>query len=189
MADLPGSIGYLTVTARGVRALADSNDAGNQPDMAVAVATVTFVPYLQGQVLTSLTDDMFVFPETIKCVLDSNGRLVPPTDGISANPDPAGPTQLQLIAPQQASLNFTGWSWIAKFAPIGQGWDPFQRSFTGAPGDVISLAQVITSNPSPGALQALVYSVATTSEPFPEGYRVGVDLLLTPDNKLWRTTP
>ncbi|KRC52118.1 hypothetical protein ASE16_03460 [Leifsonia sp. Root227] len=191
MADLPGSIGHLTVTGRGVLALADSNDVGEAPDQVTALATITFTPNLSGvDVLTSVADDMFIFPQTIKCTLNSDGRLVPPSDGVSADPDPGAPTEVQLIAPQQNSLNYTGWTWTAKFAPVApQNWQTFQRSFTGAPGDDISLAQVITQNPVPGVLQALVYPVATTAEPFPNGYRVGVDLLLTPDNKLWRTTP
>lgn len=190
MADLPDSIGYLTVTGRGVLGYADSADVGDQPDQVVAVATITFVPVVTGvDALVSLPDDMFIFPQTIKCSLNSNGRLVPPADGLSSDPAPSAVTHVQLIAPRQDSLNFQGWSWLAKFSPPSSaaGWNPFQRAFTGAPGDEISLAQVIATTPAPGVLQALVYDVATTDEPFPDGYRVGIDLLLTPDNKLWRT--
>lgn len=189
MADLPGTLGYLTVTGRGVLALGDSNDVGNQPDQVTALARIVFEPAFNVDVLTSLPDDMFVFAQKVTCIFNSDGRLVPPADGVSSPPDPAAPTYVSLIAPNQASLSSQGWDWVASFNPIApQTWAPFKRVFTGAPGDVISLAQVIRTQPNPGVLQALVFDVATTAEPFPTGYRIGIDLLLTPDNKLWSTS-
>lgn len=189
MADLPGDIGYLTVSGKASLGLADSNDAGEQPDRVAATAIVTFTPLLGTQdVIVAVADDEIVMPQPIKCTLDSTGRLVPPADGVGAAPDPSAPKYVQLIAPNQASLNYTGWSWRATFAPIApQNWNPFSRVFTGAPGDTVSLAQLTATTPSPGVLSALIFEVATTAEPFPAGYRVGVDLLLTPDGNLWST--
>lgn len=187
--DLPVDIGYLTVTGRAVLGLADSNDAGGQPDQVAATATVTFTPVL-GNVdsLVAVSDDLLVLPQAITCTLRSDGRLVPPSDGVKAPPDPDAEPEVHLIAPNQASLSYTGWSWQASFAPIQpQSWNPFRRVFSGAPGDTISLAQLVATTPSAGVLSALIYEVPTTDEPFPSGYRVGVDLLLTPDGKLWST--
>lgn len=191
MADLPGTLGYLTVTGRGVIATADSSDVGDQPDMVMALANVRFEPTLSVSALVSLADDMFILPQKITATLNSDGRLVPPADGVSSAPSVSAPTHLQLLAPNQSSLNYTGWQWLATLTPIApQNWQPFTCRFSGEPDEEVSLAQKIAAQAAatPGVLQALVYDVATTDEPFPDGYRIGVDLLLTPDNKLWSTS-
>lgn len=196
MADLPGTLGYLTVTGRGVIATGDSSDVGDQPDMVMALANVRFEPTLSVSALVSLADDMFILPQKITATLNSDGRLVPPADGVASPPSVSAPTHLQLLAPNQASLNFTGWQWLATISPISpQSWAPFTCRFSGAPGDEISLAQAIAAQAAatPGVLQALVYDVPSTDQSDIDaailaGYRVGIDLLLTPDNKLWSTS-
>jgi len=190
MADLPGDIGRLTVTGQMVLGIADSNDAGSSPDQVSAIASVVFTPvFPSSDPLVAVSDDMLVAAQEITCTLRSDGKLVPPGDGVSSAPDPAATPAVQLIAPNQPlSLNFTGWDWMMKVSPAGgQTWRPFTKYFSGAPGDSLSMAQIVAASAAPtaGVLSAMVYDAATTAEPYPDGFRPGIDLLLTPDGKLW----
>jgi hypothetical protein len=100
--------------------------------------------------------------------------------------------EVNLIAPNQLGLNVTDWTYTALISPApgsGQTWQQYSRVFTGAPGDVIDMADLIVSSPAAGVLQSLIYEVTTTAAPYPAGFRVGVDYLLTPDGNLWKVDP
>lgn len=195
MADLPSSVGWLTVKGRLVLAIGDSTDAGSQPDLIPTIGTVTFTANVRGNdPLVVVPDSLMIALAPIKATLNANGVIVPPADGESS--DPAFPTDddtaeeatgVVLVAPQQPDvLNITDWTWTATLTPAtGQKWRTFSRVFTGAPGDVIDLAVVVASSPAAGVSQALIYEVLTTAEPYPTGFRPGTDWLLTPDGNIW----
>lgn len=154
MADLPSSVGFLTVTGRLVLGMGDSVDPGNEPDMLPAAGTVTFTPNLPGTFpLVSLADSLMIAPATVKAALDEAGNIVPPSDGGDADPATGGTAGVFLVAPQQPTvLSNIDWTWTVSFAPAtGQRWKPFSRSFTGKPGDVLDIATLIPVPASPGA--------------------------------------
>lgn len=190
MADLPATVGYLTVKGRVVTGGADSTDGGNQPDMTNGIGTVTFTSNVAGGGPIVIADEdpslsLLYFPETVVCALDGNGEIVAPVDGLDG--DPGTEKAVRLPAPLQSVFQPNSWTWTAAFTPgPGQNWSPFSRVFTGIPGDTIYVPTLVLQEPQAGVLQGLIYEVPTTAEPYPIGFRPEADYLLTPDHKLWR---
>lgn len=189
MTDLPGTVGYLTVKGRLVTGGADSIDVGNQPDMTYGMGTVEFTSNVAGGGPVIITDAdpanaLMYFPQMVTCGLDATGQIVSPVDGLqgAASTDPG----VRLPAPNQSVFQPNNWTWTATFKPaVGQTWSQFSRVFDGAPGDIVYVPTLVLQQPQAGVLQGLVYTVLTTAEPYPSGFRPGVDWLLTPDKKLW----
>lgn len=186
MADLPASIGWLTVQGHLILGYADSSDAGSAPDAVGANGAVTFTANIRGNdPLVSLPDKIMVAPVAPKATL-TDGYVYAPADGSESDPAVGAVPGISLIAPQQSSLSVTDWTWTATFTPAsGQKWRSFSRVFTGKPGDVVDLAELVATTPAAGVAQMLIYEVATTDPPYPTGFRPGTDWLLTPDGKIW----
>lgn len=125
-------IGWLTVSAKGILGMADSSDAGPNPDFLPVTGTITFVPEVTGVVRLVSTGRFFaVAPVT--CTFDGDGEL-----------SYDGGKSVRLIAPQWSELANTSWKWTATVSPgFGQSWDSFVVQFTGAPGSVINLASLL----------------------------------------------
>lgn len=148
MVNIPSTIGYLAISARGIIATADSNDVGDEPDAYPMVATVKFTPSISDKMLVAIaeTDRPLVGLDSVICELDETGELRPPQDGKRPPIDATG--ILQLIAPQQpAALSQYGWDWIATFTPFsGQEWGEFSFPFSGAPNAAINLSDAYIEN-------------------------------------------
>lgn len=140
MADLPAGIGYITVSAKGVLAGTDSNDAGSVPDAIPLSASVVISPSISRPIASTLGDNTVIALGRINCTLDSSGILRPPGDDTG---------EVRLIAPQQDSITIRDWTWKASFTPTlgtSQSWAAFDITFTGAPGEIVVLADVLAAN-------------------------------------------
>lgn len=161
MADLDPSIGYLAVFASLTGAIADSDDAGERPDSVPRNGTVAFwtegIPPSRPYVVHAASEQIITLPMSqfrpIYCRL-VNGRLIPPENGWDGRQEeeiPEAEVGLKLVAPKQASIDYTGWVWVADFTPTPSetsAWPKFQIRFTGEPGDVKQLALAALAQPS-----------------------------------------
>jgi hypothetical protein len=177
MADVPASVGWMTVSGQMIVGIADSGDAGRAPDAVAALATVTFTPSAMfDRPLAVGSSGLLLQVTTVTASLDADGVLV----------DASGSPGVTLVAPQQPPLSRTDWTWTVTFAPIApQSWKAFSFVFTGAPGEEKNVGTMALTEPSAGISQAVVYDAATQNPPYPAGFRPGIDLLLTPDGKIW----
>lgn len=161
MADIDPSIGFLTVRASLTTAIADSDDPGDAPDAIAANGTVTFwtegIPSRRPYVVNPASEELVTLPTSqfkpVHCRL-VEGKLIPPANGWDGRQDvdvPADDPGLRLVAPKQASIDLSGWVWVAEFKPSpseGSAWPAFQIRFTGAPGDEKELALAALAQPS-----------------------------------------
>lgn len=188
------NLGALNVTGRLLLGYADSADTDTTPDIGAPLATVLIEPILEGtDPLVYLADGSMVRPVPVVASIRFDGYVVPPADGISSEPAPkdldpvATPVPVvRLIAPQQG-FDVQAWSWRATFKPVGGGpsFAAFSRVFSGAPGETVDLGRAKSTAPPKAVTPALAYDVDTVAEPYPEGFRPGIDFLLTPDQTLW----
>lgn len=178
MPDLPASVGALHVTGTLVSGLADSSDAGTQPDYAPNVGTVTFDAIDErGQLLTRPiavpSEGLLMTVRGIPAGLDSAGRIVAPMNGQSGSDAQVTPG-IYLIAPNQGALALVGWRWRATASPSpGQGWAPFTVIFSGEPGDEIDLsAASLVASTATLVQQPVVWTLDST-DPLPPTARLG----------------
>lgn len=152
MTDLPASVGYITVVARGLFGIADSEDGGNQPDGIPLVAKVEFTANNTRPVVAIDETVKTIIPlAKITCRLDSNGDLRPPEDGQGPDLTDAD-GNLRLVAPLGPGIGYTGWAWTAKFIPVNNApWAAFTIQFQGEGGDTVDLGEVLASQPVPPA--------------------------------------
>jgi len=186
----------IYVTAQAMLGVADSSDAGDDPDLVPSVGTVVFTPSITGPT-TLLSTQQILSLGKVTAELDAQGRLRPPVDGVSAPPSVAG-GNLSLIGPKSAELLDTGWTWGATFKPAnGQTWAQFTVSgITGNPGETVALTTMFPTTATQAVKQALVYFLDTppTADTLPTGLRVGVDQIIAPnpaDNNeltLWKVS-
>lgn len=178
--NVPPSIGFITVDARGIVAFADSSDPGNEPDAAPMVGEVSFAPQIGSKPIVAIgeTPKTFLAINSVTAGLDSWGRLRPPRDGQGNELDEMG--NLRLVAPDQpSSLSVYGWTWIATFRPgPGQTWSGFSVEFKGAPGTTIDLVELyLTDNAnSSGGFTPVIHVVPgpwDPSMPIPAGVSSG----------------
>lgn len=151
MTDLPASVGYITVVAKGLLGIADSNDGGTQPDAVPLVARVEFTASNARPVVAIAEDPQVIIPlAKITCDLDANGNLRPPNDGTDTGADASG--SLRLVAPDGPGIDYTGWQWTAKFSPgPGQSrWQVFTVTFGGVGGQTVDLGEVLSAELPPG---------------------------------------
>lgn len=79
MTDLPAAVPFATVTAWLTQSVADTADAGSDPDMLAMSGTITFTPnVIRAKVPDAIPQPMTVFPRPILCTLDSEGFLLGP---------------------------------------------------------------------------------------------------------------
>lgn len=150
MTDLPATVGYITVVAKGLLGIADSTDGSTQPDGVPLVARVEFVASNTRPVVAIGETPQVIIPlAKITCDLDASGNLRPPNDGINTGADASG--SLRLVAPDGPGIDYTGWQWRATFTPgAGQtSWQAFSVSFGGSNGATIDLGQMLSLAPVP----------------------------------------
>lgn len=188
------NLGALKVFGQLLLGYADSADSDTIPDVGVPLGTVLFEPVLEGNdPLVHLASGAMVRPVPFTGTIRSDGYVAPPADGRHSDPSPADmdpvTTPVPLIRPIAPDQGFDvqGWPWRATFKPhtTGPTFPQFVRYFTGAPGDEIDLGLARPATPTKGVTPALVYDVDTIAEPYPTGFRPGIDFLLTPDQTLW----
>src|SRR6478609_2155589 len=125
-------LGWLTVTAKGLLALADSSDAGGAPDYIPVVGTVVLTPSITRPVRI-LSSGRFLALNPLTTTFDSDGELA--YDGIK---------NVRIVAPQWTDLSNTSWRWNVEVKPgPGQSWQGFTGSFTGAPGSTFNLVSLL----------------------------------------------
>jgi len=124
--------GWLTLTAEGLQAYADTSDVGGAPDYVAVVGTVVLTPGLVKPIRRVTTGELF-FPSAVTATFDSNGVLS--YDGVA---------DVRVVAPQWSELSRTDWKWTAEVKPgPGQAWQAWGASFSGAPGATINLANFL----------------------------------------------
>jgi hypothetical protein len=177
MADLAG-VGF-TVNARAALGIADTSDAGQDPNRIPVAGTIVLKTTLAGPT-TYLPDDTILLLPKVTCEFDEAGNLRPPADGVSLPIDPDG--NLVLVSPQAEELLDREWTWTAEFIPVeGAGWSTFIISeITGAPGETVKLTTRMPTRPTGVIRQALVYLVDDLTDPLPAGVVPGDLLLETP---------
>ena len=151
MTDLPASIGYITVVAKGLLGIADSSDADTKPDGVPLVARVEFTASNARPVIAIGENPQTIIPlAKITCDLDANGNLRPPNDGTDTGADASG--SLRLVAPDGPGIDYTGWQWTAKFSPgPGQSrWQYFSITFGGTGGETVDLGAELSTVLPPG---------------------------------------
>ena len=178
MANLPAGVGSFKITGRILRGTADTVDDVDTEAEGVALnAYVRFTPSLN-KPTTVLPEGDVVFVSEVRAEVDSHGLVRPPADGYNAEYfDSAG--SLWLISPNSPGLLDQGWSWSAHFYPKeGENFKEFViDGIAGAPDEEVPLTTASTSG-GPGWTQVIFYEVETVAEPWPSGYRPGVDYLL-----------
>lgn len=193
MENVPQSIGYITVRARGIVAFADSVDEGNEPDARPMRGTVTFTPGVGTRPLVAIQEDpkLLFTVETVRTEFDDEGRLRPPADGQKPPIDDEG--RLRLVAPDQPdSLSVFGWTWTANFRPAqGQQWSAFSVVFRGAPGEEIDLVDLYLEQraSSGGGFSPIIHKVPgpwnPEVDPPPLGARPGEYVLDESTGAMW----
>lgn len=74
----PTGTTFGRVVGRFLLAIADSDDAGREPDSAPPGGTITFVPQIPYLKFPSATPPTTVAPQPVVCTFDSNGDLLGP---------------------------------------------------------------------------------------------------------------
>lgn len=178
MANLPEGVGSFKIVGRVMRGIADTVDDVDTDVEGVALnAFVTFKPSLK-KPTTVLPDGIVLFVSEVQAEVDQHGYVRPPANGYNSQYfDTAG--DLWLIAPSSDNLLDQGWSWSAHFRPKdGESFPEFViDGISGAPDEEVTLTTA-SINGGAGWTQVIFYEVATLAEPWPSGYRPGIDYLL-----------
>lgn len=165
MANVPDEVGWITVSGKGLLALADSTDPDSRPDARPMNGEVILSAVdLDGPVV-ALTSSTIVPIGTITAGF-LEGELRPPKNGEKGELDPEG--ALNIVAPLQDELSHVGWLWEAWVKPgADAGWPEFRIRFTGAPGETVDLAQELIRQivSSPGTVLPPVWVVSGTTPP------------------------
>lgn len=189
MTNLPSGVGSFKIEGKVLRGLADTvDDTDVSVNGAALNAYVTFTPTLT-KPTTILPDGIVLYVSEVRAEVDQHGFIRPPADGHDAEYfDALG--DLYLISPSSVGLLDQGWSWNAHFRPKnGESFKEFVISgIAGAPGETVPLTTASTKGGA-GWTQTIFYEVTTLAEPWPSGYRPGIDyLLLTSEApmQLWK---
>lgn len=142
MTDLPTSIGKITITGRHLLGIADSIDTGTTPDSIVPIANVAIRNNAPNP-LAIPSEKLLLTLDTIDATLNSDGVLVAPADGKGG--EASTTTNITLVAPIQALIDFIDWEYTLEFSPITGTWTPFEVRVTGKPGDIIDLSDAVIS--------------------------------------------
>lgn len=178
MSNLPAGVGSFRIEGRVLRGIADTVDDLDTTVEGVALnAYVTFTPTLNKPTTVLPSGDVLLVSE-VRAEVDQHGYIRPPADGHDADYfDSAG--SLWLISPDSAALLDNGWSWNAHFYPKeGEDFKEFViHNISGAPNESVVLTTSSIAG-GPGWSQVIFYEVTTLAQPWPSGYRPGIDYLL-----------
>lgn len=140
MAALPTNINYTTVVGRFIRAVADTNDSGKEPDASPAVGlSVIFRPSVDVVVDDLSSPPVTIMVDSITCTTDNDGYLLGPdsTPGVL------------LIASADEDLRPHHWTWTVTVE--GSNFKRVTSTFITQPGATVDLATVVQVPSSPGA--------------------------------------
>lgn len=131
--ELPSVVSTFKVVGRLVKGVADSNDAGLQPEiLPVPNATITFTPSLNPPEfrIPTAVPPVTVYQETIFAKTDENGYLVGPGDSTHG---------VVLVYGADPDLVPSGWTWTVTISPGGN-FPSKTFSILGSPDGVYDLA-------------------------------------------------
>lgn len=189
MSNLPAGVGSFKIVGRVLRGIADTVEDLDEEVEGIALnAFVTFTPTLT-KPTTILPEGIVLYVSPVRAEVDQQGFIRPPADGQNAEYfDAAG--VLALISPSSPNLLDQGWSWSAHFVPKdGESFTEFVVYGIGGEPDEEVVMTTASTPGGPGWTQVIFYEVDTLDEPWPEGYRPGIDyLLLTTEDpmELWK---
>jgi hypothetical protein len=180
MADVPTSVGWLTVTLFADEALADSTDTGEPPDRVGLNGTVTLTPAGLPAGRRYLVDVSSGDPEQYRLIVPR--RIVcPVVDGVMYAPDNGseGSEQAQngvrIIPTISTGLDIAGWWWQAEWQPQPQlrggppTVPPFDIPFVGRDGDTINLAAAAMNPPAVAGVGTVLTPVWESTDVPPDG--------------------
>jgi len=189
MANLPAEVTSFKIGGHILRGIADTvGDVDTTPESVALNAYVKFTPTLNKPTTLLPSGDVILVSE-VRAEVDQNGNIRPPADGHDADWfDPSG--DLWLISPSSPGLLDQGWSWSAHFYPKeGEDFKEFViHGIAGSSGETVTLTTASVDG-GPGWSQVIFYEVTTLSQPWPSGYRPGIDYLLltnTSPMQLWK---
>lgn len=172
----------------------DSADVGDELDQQPTLGTVEFTcDYPGPRPLVHLASKSFVFPVPVTALIRSDGVVCPPANGVAPIPGEVPPAAddvfVALTAPKGNGFNVEDWTWTARWKPAaGQKWREFTQVIPASDGtQPVDLADLHTTTPTAGVSVPLVYSAGATTDPLPDGFRVGTDLIATPDGVIYAT--
>lgn len=140
---LPDNINYTTVVGRFIRAVADTADAGKEPDVSPAVGlSIVFQPSVDVVTDDAATPPVTIVIDPITCTTDAQGYLL----------GPDGTAGVMLIASADEDLRPHHWTWAATIT--GTNYRRVSSTFMTEPGATIDLSTVVQVPASPG--EALV---------------------------------
>lgn len=140
---LPDNINYTTVVGRFIRAVADTADAGKEPDVSPAVGlSIVFQPSVDVVTDDAATPPVTIVIDPITCTTDAQGYLL----------GPDGTAGVMLIASADEDLRPHHWTWSATIT--GTNYRRVSSTFMTEPGATIDLSTVVQVPASPG--EALV---------------------------------
>lgn len=198
MADVTGSVNYLTVTLTHELATGDSNDVGNRPDALPADGSVVIRPVGlrtgKPYVVAGEPPELYsVSPIVCKAV---GGILYGPADGKAPATGETPAQPITIVDPLSVALDYVGWHWQADFTPAtGAGWEQFSIPFDRATEDdgiTVNLARaaMLDHNTTATTLPPIwpVDGDGTNPPAQPLNSRPGELVLDTSTNKLYLIT-
>jgi hypothetical protein len=129
----PANVSTFTVTGRFVKGVADSDDAGQEPELLPIVgAIVTFVPDVTPPIIRipTSTPPVTIYQETIVATTDIDGYLKIAADSSQG---------VKLIWGLDPDIIPTGWSWKAKVV-IGGNFPDRNFIIPGTAGGIVDLS-------------------------------------------------
>lgn len=141
---IPNIISTFTVVGRLVKSVADSADAGTDPDVVPVVgATIVFTPDLNPPVfrITSTSPPLTVFQESITATTDADGYLKIAAENNRGVVLPWG---------MDTDMLPSGWSWRVRIS-VGGNFPDRIFSIPGSGGGIVDLATVIPVPSNPGS--------------------------------------
>jgi hypothetical protein len=140
MADLPTGTLYGTVVGQFIQAVADTADAGRDPDSLPMQGTITFTPGAARVLLPSATPNpLTMYQKSIVCTLDAEGYLL----------GPDGARGVKLVASDSPG-NPTNFTYSVSVDLVGVAG--FSFSFFLPAGETVDLTTATPAAPDSGAL-------------------------------------
>lgn len=139
---LPSNVSYGTVTGTFLQAVADSTDAGRDPDgLPVTDLQVKFTAYVSPAVIrdTSSTPPTMIVVQPIIASVDAGGQLI----GADGQPG------VTLLASTNPAISPTGWTWQVTLSSAT--FPALTFAFLLDPGATVDLATVTPVAPSSGS--------------------------------------
>lgn len=171
---------------------ADTDDPGTAPDQQPTLGTVEFTfDYPGPKPLVHIASKAFVSLVPVTALIRADGVVCPPANGVAplSGEVPLGGDDVfvSLVAPSGNGFNVENWTWTAKWKPAGtQKWREFTQVIPPSDGsEPIDLSDLAATVTSPGVAVPRIYYVANTTDPLPDGFRIGTDAVALPDRSVY----